>query len=147
MEIKKVKTKKPKYSKRKSREIGRKVALKITKFRPEVIKKLEEAFEMDCSIDEVCFYAGISVQTYYNWIKKNPELLERLEQLRQKPFILARKTIISGIQENPELALKYMERKRKSEFSLKSEMEVNNNITIVDETIKKINDFLDEKSE
>jgi len=48
------------------------------------VKKLEEAFAMDCSIEEACFYAGISRQTYYTWIKDNPELLDRFEELKQE---------------------------------------------------------------
>jgi predicted DNA-binding protein YlxM (UPF0122 family) len=40
-----------------------------TKMTDEVVKKLEEVFALDGSVDEACYYANISRQCYYNWIK------------------------------------------------------------------------------
>jgi len=91
-----------------------------TKQTPIAVKKLEEAFLMDCSIEEACFYAGISRQTYYTWIKDSPELLDRFEELRQEPFLKARKTILDNL-DQPEHAKWYMERKRKNEFAQRTE--------------------------
>jgi len=42
--------------------------------------------------------------------------------------LLARQELIKGIKGNPEMALKYLERKRKNEFSLKQEIEQNTTI-------------------
>ena len=92
---------------------------------PEVIKKLEEAFALDCSIWEACFYADISIQTYYNIIDDKPELLDRFTALREKPVLMARQEVVKGFKWNPELALKYLERKRKNEFSTKTESDNN----------------------
>lgn len=55
---------------------------KFTKLTPETIKLLEDAFAMDCSIVEACLNANIRTQTYYNWIKDNPELAERFKFLK-----------------------------------------------------------------
>lgn len=41
--------------------------------------------------------------------------------------MIARNTLIKGIQTDPDLALKYMERKKKDEFSLKQEVEHSGN--------------------
>ena len=94
----------------------------------EKVKKLEEAFALDCSVGEALFYANISKQTYYNWIERKPELLTRFEALRNRPVLLARQEVIKWMKDNPELALKYLERKKKNEFSLKTEQETNLNI-------------------
>ena len=88
---------------------------KFTKLTPETIKKLEEVFAMDGTLEEACFYAEISKQTYYNWINENPELNERFDSLRQRPFLKARQTIIKSL-DNPDMAFKYMERKKRKEF-------------------------------
>lgn len=61
---------------------------------PEAIKKLEEAFALDCSIPEACFYADISKTTYYNWLEKDPELVDRFAALRERPVLLARTTVV-----------------------------------------------------
>jgi predicted DNA-binding protein YlxM (UPF0122 family) len=89
----------------------------------EKIKKLEEAFALDCSIAEACFYADISKVTYYNRIERKPELLNRFEALRQKPVLLARQTVVKAVKDNPDIALKYLERKRKNEFSTRQEID------------------------
>lgn len=95
-----------------------------TKLTPEVVGKLEQAFAIDATIEEACFYAGIDKTTYYDWKKKFPELSNRLEALRNTPILAARQTLATAVKGNPELALKYLERKRKGEFSLKTEQDV-----------------------
>jgi hypothetical protein len=109
-----------------------------TKLTPEVIQKLEEAFSIGSSIPEACFYANISKQTYYNWEKDNKELFDRFEELKQNPFIKARRAVVSGL-DDPEFALKYLSKKKKDEFG------DNIDITTQGEKIDKINvHYIDE---
>ena len=91
---------------------------------PETIEKLRQAFAIDATIAEACFYADINPDTYYRWKKREPQLSEKLELLRNTPILAARQTIATGIKSDPALALKYLERKRKDEFSLKTEQDV-----------------------
>lgn len=86
----------------------------------ETVKKLEEAFILGSTIPEACFYADIAKQTYYNWVNKNPKLLDRFEALQQSPILKARKAIVEGLDDNPEFALRFLERKLKNEFGLHS---------------------------
>ena len=122
--------KRPKYTKKQRKEINKKIGLGVSKFSDETVRKLEDAFLMDCTVEEACLNADITQDTYYRWIKENPKLSERFERLRNNPYLIARKSIIEGIKENPELALKYMERKRKNEFSLKQEIENSGELNI-----------------
>lgn len=111
---------------------------------PETVRKLEEAFALDCSIDEACFYANISKPTYYDLIKYKPNYLTRFESLRNKPVLMARQEVVKGFKWNPDLALKYLERKRKDEFSTKQE--VDNKLTweieVKSSAIKKLNSLI-----
>jgi hypothetical protein len=91
----------------------------------EKVNKLEEAFLLDCTIDEACFLANISKPTYYRWIEVRPELVTRFEACRNSPVLLARQEVIKWFKDNPELALKYLERKRKNEFSTRQELDLN----------------------
>lgn len=81
--------------------------------------KLEEAFMLGCSVIESCFYAGISKETYYNWLELNPKFVGRIEALKANPTIIARNSVVSSLRHDGELALKYLERKLPEEFSLK----------------------------
>ncbi|MDD5068076.1 MAG: hypothetical protein PHN89_00545 [Candidatus Pacebacteria bacterium] len=93
-----------------------------SKMTPEVVKKLEEAFSIGASVSEACFYADISRETYYQWIKNNPELADRFEALKNKPILKARQTVVKALETDPDIALKYLERKRKDEFSPRQEI-------------------------
>ena len=95
--------------------------LKFTKLTPDTVNKLEEVFALDGSVEEACFYANISRQTYYNWIKDNPEMEDRFDSLRQKPVLKARQAVVKGL-DNFDNGLRYLERKKKLEFSLRTEL-------------------------
>lgn len=86
-----------------------------------IVKKLEDAFVLGCTVEEACFNAGISKQTYYNWTEENPELLDRFEQLKQSPILKARKTIVKALENDPKLAMKFLEKKLKYEFGNREE--------------------------
>lgn len=112
-------------------------------FTEDVVRKLEEAFALDCTVEEACFYADISRQTYYVKIKEKPELSDRFEELRQRPFLKARQTIIKSL-DQPEHAKWYMERKKKKEFAPRQETEYSGSIEIVSKEMEeKISKALD----
>ena len=97
-------------------------AWRKSKLTPEVKKKLEEVYQLDCSMQEIAFWVDVSLATIYNWKKEEPELFEKLERLREKPVLIARKTIVNGISSDTNLAMKYLERKKRNEFSQKYEI-------------------------
>lgn len=87
----------------------------------ETINKLEEVFALGGTDKEACFYAGISHQTLYSYQEKHPEFVERKEALKEKPILKARNTLVNALN-IPEYALKFLERKKKDEFSTRSEV-------------------------
>jgi hypothetical protein len=91
------------------------------KLTPETVNKLEEAFAIDATVEEACFYAGISRQTYYEWIKDDPKLADRMEAMRNRPVLKARKTVVDALTD-PDHAKWYLERKSKKEFSSRTEL-------------------------
>jgi len=95
----------------------------------EVIGKLEQAFALDCTVKEACFFAWIHIDTYYDFLSKNPKYSDIFEALRESPVLLARQSVITNMKKNWELALKYLERKRKNEFTPKTEVDHSGVIT------------------
>lgn len=87
---------------------------------PETISKLEEAFMLGCSDLEACLVANIGKTTLYNYQNENPEFVERKEKLKENPVLLARRSVVSSMTDNGDLALKFLERKKKDEFGTKS---------------------------
>lgn len=82
-----------------------------------VLRKLEEAFAYGCSDLEACFYADISKTALYEYQKDHPEFTERKELLKEKPILMARQSVIKAMQKDGNLALRYLERRKKSEFA------------------------------
>jgi len=86
----------------------------------ETIYKLEEIFALGGTDKEACFFANISHQTLYNYQDKHPEFVERKEALKINPTLIARRSVIAGL-DDPDRALRYLERKAKDEFSTRQE--------------------------
>jgi len=112
---------------------------KYTKLTDETIKKLEEVFAIDGTIEEACFYADIRTQTYYNWIKEKPELKVRFDELRNRPVLKARQEVMKGLNCYSN-AMDYLKRKKIKEFG--DRLVVDNNIKINEEDKAKANDAI-----
>jgi hypothetical protein len=92
-------------------------------FTEEVIRKIEEAAALDCTVKEIAFFAGIHFDTLYAKLDSDKEFSERIEALRNNPILKSRQTIIGSLSD-VENAKWYIERKRKKEFSTRTESDV-----------------------
>jgi len=91
-----------------------------TKMTDIVVMKLEQAFAIGASDTEACSYADISRNTFYVWLKNKPEYQDRIDELREKPILKARQTVVKSL-ENPQYATWFLERKMKKEFAARTE--------------------------
>ena len=90
---------------------------------PETVNKLEQAFAIGATDEEACVFADISRTTLYDYINKNPEFADKKEALKKKPILKAKNTVVKNL-DNPDMALKYLERKCKNEFSTRQEQSI-----------------------
>jgi hypothetical protein len=89
-----------------------------------VIAKLEEAFAWGCTDIEACLWADIATPTLYLYQEKHPEFIDRKNSLKEKPILLARKSVVDSLPKDSKLAMDFLSRKRKDEFSTKSETDL-----------------------
>lgn len=82
-----------------------------------VIQFLKAAWAIGCNDAEACAYADISVTALFEYCKKHPEVSEIKNRLKQKPFLVARQSVVAALKNNPEIAFRYLERKRPEEFA------------------------------
>jgi hypothetical protein len=87
-----------------------------------VIDQLEEAFGWGCTDVEACLWANISFKTLYKYQELNPEFAQRKADLKETPVLLARKSVVSHMPRDPRLAMDYLSRKKKDEFSIRNEL-------------------------
>lgn len=109
---------KPKTDIPKEETRGRKSALDD----PEIKAKFLVAASFDMNITACAAYAGISTQAYYNYIDINPEFLDEVERNKQLPYQRAVQTVVKAIDTDPKIALAYLERRAKKEFSPRTEI-------------------------
>src|SRR5690349_21207215 len=92
---------------------------------PEVVRKLEEAFSMDCTDEEACAFAGIGERTYYDHKSSDEQFSQRMERAKRFAFVLAKKTIMIALnKEDGNLALKWLERRQRELYHTKVEQDV-----------------------
>jgi len=98
----------------------------------DVLGKLEYVWSVGGTDNEACLYADISVQALMDYQKKYPVISLRKKLLKEKPVLMAREAVINALKEkNPDIAMKYLERKKKDEFSLKTETALSGSLSEV----------------
>ena len=90
----------------------------------DVVQKLEYAFAMGCSDKEACLYAGIGRTTLFYFEKGNEDFANRKELLKETPILIARQEVLKSLKGNGDLALSFLERRKKDEFSLHQNLNI-----------------------
>lgn len=86
-----------------------------TKMTPETLDKLRQAYLIGANDREAYGYAGISHETFYNYIEKHPEFREQITDWQNEPILKAKTTITKSLSD-PLHAKWYLERKVKKEY-------------------------------
>ena len=86
-----------------------------TKKTPEIIAKIEEVAALDGSVEEMAYYAGIHRETLYVWMKEDKKLSDRIQELRERPILKARQSIVKSL-DDANHAFRYLEKKKRKEF-------------------------------
>lgn len=96
-----------------------------------VVGKLELGFSKGLNKTECCRFAGISRDSLYAYLEKNPKFSDRIEELQSHPSMKAKINIADRIEKGDiDLSQWYLERKCRDEFSLKQEVAASVNAAI-----------------
>lgn len=85
------------------------------------VEALFNVCKIDASVEEMCFHAGITVHQYNNFRETHTKFSDIKAILNKYPDIKARQTVVKAL-DNPQHAFEYLKRKRKLEFSERSEL-------------------------
>lgn len=89
-----------------------------------VILKLMQAWSVGASDQEASAHAEISDSALCQYLKAHPEISKQKDQLKEKPILSARVSLSKAIAKGDgKLALQYLERKLKREFSTLQKVE------------------------
>lgn len=111
------------------------------------LEKLRHALALGETDENACIYARINPTTFYEYLKRDPDFAEERKQLKLNPILKAKNTIYKSLSD-PKVAMWYLERKRKDEFSTKIEQDVRNlgiqKIYVTKDDEKEANKLIDE---
>ena len=99
----------------------------------ELVAKIEYGFMKGLNVTECCRYAGICRNCFYEYLQKNPDFKDRIEELQSEPSTRAKLNVVEAIENgDTELSKWWLERRNKAEFSTKQELETDakTNVTI-----------------
>lgn len=105
---------------------------------PEIVGKIEYGFMKGLNVTECCHYADISRQAFYDYLEKNPDFADRIDELKSNPSTRAKLNVVEAIENgDTDLSKWWLERKNKDEFSLKQEIaaDVVQDVSIVVELV------------
>lgn len=115
-----------------------------TDMTPNTVTKLMAALNNGFNVQEACYYAGISKQTYYRWLKEDEQFNDLMERAKSAPNTKAKEVVIQAINAGDAgLAFRYLQA-RDPDFKPKFEGELAHGLA---ETREKIKDFLDDGSD
>lgn len=89
-----------------------------------LVRKLEEAFGWDATVEQACAHAKIPRTIFYGYLKKNKNFADRMELARHKPLGLAKNAVFKQVSEqgDGDLGLKVLERREKKRYSPRTEV-------------------------
>ena len=107
------------------------------------VNSIIQAFKIDSTVEEARSYAGISKIQWEYFIKNHPTFRDDvIDNLRPLLTLKARQTVGVRIEESYNNAMDYLSRKRKKEFSQRTETETD--ITITHDYAPDIKKIMDE---
>lgn len=86
------------------------------------LKILEDAFKLGAQVKEALAQAKIPSSTFYDYLNAHPDFSEQIEWWQQYPIMLAKHSVVKHMTEDGNLALKYLQLKRKDEFNTRTEV-------------------------
>jgi len=81
----------------------------------ELVAKLIEGFKMGFNDSECCAYCDIARDLYYDYLKRDPKFIDRVNKAKEHPYLKAKHTIMKNM-DKPEMARWFLEKRRKEEF-------------------------------
>lgn len=84
------------------------------------VEDLIRAFKIDCTQEEACTYAGITISQLKYFKELHREFSAVITACRNLPVLKARQKAVDSLDESYSTAMDYLERKRKDEFAKKS---------------------------
>lgn len=96
--------------------------VRLTKHDENIVLLLESAFNNLYNITEACRYAGISRETYYEWLRDDDIFSYRMSIAQGAPLRSSKSNIIKAVDEGDVATSKWLLERKDPEFKPKAEV-------------------------
>lgn len=104
---------------------------------PEVVAKLIDGFHNDFTIEEACRNAGISKDTYYDELKRNPKFSDEMDRAQDYPFIMAKKNLLRAVKSgSASYSMSFLERRQRDRYAPKQITEHQGHVALTYEEVE-----------
>lgn len=110
----------------------------------EYLTNIEEYLKYGCSLPEACLHGEVPYTTVKDYYDKDETVRKKIDRLKNHAILVARKSVVEDMETDAALALKYLERKVKGEFSTQTNYDHSGDVTI--HTITTIMEEIDGES-
>lgn len=90
----------------------------------EYLANIEPFMQQGLTMHEACLQSYTPYRTMKDYYDNDEAVRIKVQRMEQYAVVVAKETLLKGIKRDPNLALKYLERKKKDEFSLRTETDV-----------------------
>ena len=90
----------------------------------EVLRDIERAVGWGWSLTNACVYADIAERTFYDYQKANPGFRMKLDLIRQRPELAARRNVVERIEAGDLGTSKWYLERRVRDFSPRTSLDV-----------------------
>ena len=102
-----------------------------------VLESVRQAYLIGATNEEAAHYADIAPSTLYLYMENNPEFSEQIKAWKNQPILKAKQKVVRDIDKDTNTAKWYLERKKKDEFSSRSELEATHSVDPIKEILEK----------
>jgi len=105
----------------------------------EYLTNIRPYLEAGCSLYEACNHALIPYTTVIDYQNNDEDIRKKIERMQNVPILAALQVVTDDVRAgNVDTAKWYLERKRKQEFSTKSEVSADVSVNVVSDILKDI---------
>ena len=101
-----------------------------SKYTPELVKDIKKLLEQGHTDKTVYNYVGIHADTFYAWIRENPEFSAIITKAREKAKVFLQARVLKASDEDWRAASWLMEHRYPKEYAIKTQLEHTGSVDI-----------------
>ena len=96
------------------------------------LTNIEPFLKVGCSLPEACLHGAVPYTTVKDYYDKEEDIRKKIDCWKNWDILLARQSVVNGLQEDSKLAMDYLKNKKSDEFGTKQKIDAEVSISFLD---------------